>query len=392
MVYPSYIDEILSRLESSGEEAYIVGGSVRDSLLGIPPNDFDIATSALPEKTLSVFSDRRVIETGLKHGTVTVIADGNPVEITTFRIDGGYSDSRHPDKVSFTSRIEEDLSRRDFTVNAMAYGRKQGLVDCFGGKNDLDRRIIRAVREPVLRFSEDALRIMRAFRFSAQLGFDIDEHTLLGAKQTKDGLTNIARERICVEFIKLISSRAPESSLKLMEENGILKYVCGDFTPSSTAISALCLMQSEDFARLGVFFYGASKEDISDILRSLKCSNRQKTGALAVARGASFCVDSPQAAARLTALTGDYAVYAARASYLLGNSPENAEALVRSSRAPSKISELKITGRDVMALGYSGKEVGAVLEYLLEHTIADPDLNEKDKLLEIARTKKNSEE
>ena len=171
---PEYVGEIFARFSRFGEEAYIVGGSLRDALLGITPNDFDIATSATPEKTIELFSDKRVIETGLKHGTVTVIFDGEPVEITTFRVDGGYTDSRRPDSVSFTRSIEDDLSRRDFTVNAMAFNDERGIVDVFGGRDDLKARVIRAVREPELRFSEDALRIMRAFRFSAQLGYSAE--------------------------------------------------------------------------------------------------------------------------------------------------------------------------------------------------------------------------
>ena len=175
---PEYAESVLERLEQNGEEAYIVGGSLRDSLLGKAASDYDVATSALPERTLEIFSDYRVIATGLKHGTVTVMSDGKPIEVTTFRVDGGYSDSRHPDSVSFTRSIEEDVSRRDFTVNAMAYSQRRGLVDLFGGRDDLAKGIIRAVGDPERRFDEDALRIMRAFRFSAQLDFEIEEKSL----------------------------------------------------------------------------------------------------------------------------------------------------------------------------------------------------------------------
>ena len=171
MKYPRYVADVITRLEECGHEAYIVGGSVRDMLLSKAPNDYDVTTSARPTETLEIFKDMRTIPTGLKHGTVTVMSRGNPIEITTFRIDGEYLDSRRPESVSFTDDVTADLSRRDFTVNAMAYSEKRGLIDVFGGKNDLEKRIIRAVRDPKERFSEDALRIMRAFRFSSQLGF-----------------------------------------------------------------------------------------------------------------------------------------------------------------------------------------------------------------------------
>ena len=222
MVYPSYADKIIRRLEAHGKSAYIVGGSVRDMLLGLTPHDYDITTDALPEQTAQIFVDMRVIATGIKHGTLTVISDGYPGEITTFRIDGSYSDSRHPDSVSFTADVTADLARRDFTVNAMAYSAERGLVDPFGGQRDLESKILRAVGEPKMRFREDALRIMRAFRFCAQLGFDVDPRTLDACEQERMGLEHIARERIGAETIKLLTSRSPSKPLTLMRERGIL--------------------------------------------------------------------------------------------------------------------------------------------------------------------------
>lgn len=385
MNYPEYVGEIFSRFSRAGEEAYIVGGSVRDALLGIEPNDFDIATSATPEKTIEIFSDKHVIETGLKHGTVTVIFNGEPVEITTFRVDGSYSDSRRPDSVAFTRRIEDDLSRRDFTVNAMAFNEERGIVDVFGGQADLKARVIRAVREPRLRFSEDALRIMRAFRFSAQLGFSIEENTLTDAEYTRDGLSKIARERICTEFIKLLTAPFPTQALTLMIKHKILPYVTGDHTPSEKVLRALPLIQSDDFARLGLFLCEAEPTKAREILHSLKCSNKQITGALAVARGAKMRVDSKASAVSLIANTGDYAPYAARASVLLCISEKYAEALVASNSAPTKISDLAISGRELIALGVRGKEIGFILDALLKRAMSDPDINEKEKLLDIAK-------
>lgn len=206
MRLPEYIREIISEYNKNGFEAYAVGGCVRDELLGKRPFDYDIATSALPDETKSVFSNRRLIETGIKHGTLTLMADEGAVEITTFRVDGEYSDSRHPESVCFTRNLSDDLSRRDFTVNAMAYSEKAGIVDIFGGKEDLENRLIRCVGEAPKRFDEDALRIMRALRFSASCGFEIEEKTALAIRSKKELLKNISGERIATELNKLLLS------------------------------------------------------------------------------------------------------------------------------------------------------------------------------------------
>ena len=381
--YPAYVGKALSRLTAAGEEAYLVGGSLRDALLGIAAHDFDVATSALPEKTLEVFSDCRVIETGLKHGTVTVILAGTPVEITTFRRDGAYTDGRHPDSVSFTDRIAEDLSRRDFTVNAMAYHPDRGLVDPFLGQEDLKARTLRAVREPHLRFEEDALRILRAFRFAAQLGFDIEPATLTATADCKEGLSRIALERVASEFIRLICSPDAARAIGLMRETGVLSYVTGDFVPDERALAVLAEMPAEDTARLGTFFFGASQEEISTVLQSLRCSTRQIRGALAVARGASMRVESERDATALRAAVGDYAKEAARLSRLLGISPDGAEALVSRNRVPTTVSELAVTGKDLMAIGLTGREIGQMLSDLLGVVMRDPAYNNKEALLAL---------
>ena len=387
IVYPTYIAEVLSRLVAAGEEAYLVGGSLRDALLGIPAHDFDVATSAHPEKTLAVFSDCRVIETGLKHGTVTVILSGEPVEITTFRRDGDYTDGRHPDSVSFTDRITEDLSRRDFTVNAMAYHPDRGLVDPFDGQRDLGSRIIRAVREPHLRFTEDSLRILRAFRFAAQLGFEIEPATLAAAADCREGLSRVARERVAAEFIRLCCSPDASRAIGLMRETGVLTYVTGDFVPDARALSVLEAMPAEDTARLGTFFFGAAPEIITRILHELRCSTRQIRGTLAVARGASMGVENERDATALRAAVGEYAAVAARASSLLGISPAGAETLVERNRVPTAVSELAVTGRDLLAIGIEGREIGAMLSYLLEAVMADPTYNHKEALLALCEAR-----
>lgn len=204
MQIPDSIAAVLDRLEQAGYEAYIVGGCVRDSLMGAQPHDFDITTSALPKETERVFGDLRVIETGLKHGTVTVLYEGEPVEITTYRIDGEYADGRHPDEVRFTRSLAEDIARRDFTMNGIAYSPRRGLFDGFGGAEDIRRGLIRCIGDPDRRFGEDALRILRALRFSAVLGFDIEEGTAASMRRNRGLLARVSGERILAELKKLL--------------------------------------------------------------------------------------------------------------------------------------------------------------------------------------------
>lgn len=201
---PEQIKTVLTALSNKGFEAYIVGGCVRDKIMGKTPFDWDVSTGAKPEEIAETFSDFKVIETGIKHGTLTVIIDKMPVEITTFRVDGTYSDNRHPDSVIFTGDLSKDLSRRDFTVNALAYSPGTGIIDCFNGVNDIKNRVMRCVGTPDERFGEDALRILRALRFASVLGFEIETETAKSLLRNKERLNNIAAERIHVELIKLL--------------------------------------------------------------------------------------------------------------------------------------------------------------------------------------------
>ena len=217
---PENIIAVMSLLEDSGFEAYAVGGCVRDSLLGRKPYDWDVCTSALPEETLEVFRDYRTIPTGIKHGTITVIA-GSPVEITTFRIDGEYLDNRRPSEVEFTRTLADDLCRRDFTVNAMAADKNGNVTDLYGGKEDLHKRIIRCVGCAKKRFDEDALRIMRALRFAATLGFSLEESTANAVLEQKALLKNIAVERIRVETDKLLPGNCEDILFDYREVFGV---------------------------------------------------------------------------------------------------------------------------------------------------------------------------
>lgn len=223
---PDDARQIINTLQNNGFEAYIVGGCVRDSILGKGPKDWDITTSATPVQTKSLF--RRTIDTGIEHGTVTIMLGKVGYEVTTYRVDGKYSDHRRPNEVTFTASLTEDLKRRDFTINAMAYNDKEGLIDMFDGMGDLDRRIIRCVGNPMDRFDEDALRILRAIRFAAQLDFDIDESTIDAIKNKCCFLSDISAERIQVELTKLITSNHPEK-LMIAYELGVTHIVLPEF-------------------------------------------------------------------------------------------------------------------------------------------------------------------
>jgi len=226
---PPFVTELINRLESRGRQTYCVGGCVRDSLLGASPQDWDLATAALPEELLICFKDYRTLDTGLKHGTVTVFSQGRAVEITTFRIDGSYADARHPDAVSFTASIEEDLKRRDFTVNAMAYHETKGLIDPYGGVRDLEAGILRSVGKPSERFSEDALRIIRCLRFASVLGFQIEPATKQSAQMLQNGLLQVSFERIAKELEKLLCGTYAADTLR--DNSGILFTILPELAP-----------------------------------------------------------------------------------------------------------------------------------------------------------------
>ena len=226
---PDHVNTALNRLEDAGFAAYVVGGCVRDALMGRTPGDYDITTDAAPEQTAAVFSGERVIETGLRHGTVTVLLRGQPLEITTFRVDGAYSDARHPDTVRFTRSLEEDLARRDFTVNAIAYSPRRGLIDPFGGAEDLRAGLLRCVGAPELRFREDALRILRCLRFSATLGFAIDPAAAAAAREERALLGRISAERVAAELKKLVCGA--QVRRVVLAETDILGVVLPELLP-----------------------------------------------------------------------------------------------------------------------------------------------------------------
>ena len=222
IILPPRVEFIINELEKQGYEAFAVGGCVRDSILGRNPNDWDITTNALPEAIIKTF--KHTIPTGIKHGTITVMIDNLPFEVTTYRIDGEYTDNRHPDEVIFTSKLEEDLSRRDFTINAMAYNYSKGLVDPFNGMEDIREGVVITVGSPHDRFNEDALRMIRAIRFSCQLGFYVEEKTFEAIKLNCELIKRVSIERIRDEFTKILLSKEPSRGIENLRLGGLLQY------------------------------------------------------------------------------------------------------------------------------------------------------------------------
>lgn len=385
---PSFVCKILTRLSEAGESAYVVGGSLRDMILGREPNDYDVATSAEPDRVLEIFSDMRTIKTGIAHGTVTVLSDGFPIEITTFRVDGDYLDMRRPESVKFTRRIEDDLSRRDFTVNAMAYNEQDGLVDLFFGAEDIKRRIIRTVGDAESRFSEDALRILRAFRFAAKLGFEIEKETYDAASKLGDKLLYIAKERIFSELSGIMVARNAERALGLMVDSDIMRYTLSEYVPSKRALSLLSLVDSDKVLRFAAFFSDLDGECARRELSALKSPAKLRNSVANVVDAGKKTYFDRESVAHLRSKLGDDAKSALELSIALGNSSCEVLALLN-DQTPYDISQLAIGGRELSAIGYNGKEIGEELCVLLERVIADPALNETDVLLEIAKKDKD---
>ena len=401
MTYPEYIKKCIDMLRSHGFSAYVVGGAVRDTLLCKAVSDWDVTTSATPDQTLQTFEGMRTIPTGLKHGTVTVLFEhdgrGVPVEITTFRVDGEYLDHRRPSKVSFSTSIGEDLSRRDFTVNAMAFNDEEGLVDLFDGKKDLEGRIIRCVGDPKTRYSEDALRIMRAFRFSSQLCFEIEEKTLADTATCAHLLSNIARERIGTELVKLLAGEGVEYALEKMTEAGIFDVIFG-YSPSKSAIKRASKIKSRDpLARLAMLVLELDEEKRAEILSSLRLSNDQKRYALRLCKVAELEIGGDEKTLPVLArrFLADYENICEVAIEMLFASGKNeikalegfAE-VVRAEREKGNclsISSLALDGKDVLAIAREPSQVGTILSDLLAYVIEHPDKNEKNTLLQKAK-------
>lgn len=417
MDLPAPVARALSELEHAGHQGYVVGGCVRDSLMGRTPGDYDITTSALPEQVQACFSGERVVPTGIKHGTVTVILDGMPLEITTFRADGEYSDHRRPDSVSFSTRLEDDLCRRDFTINAMAYSPQRGLIDLYGGVADISAGVVRCVGDAIRRFDEDALRMLRAVRFAASLEFDIDPATLMALNARLGDIAYVARERVFTELNKALNARSPVRALAagqglvlcaLGVEASELDVANLEWLKPARACTqegyALALelvkrVKCEGGLRWAALLAPLGAERAEHVLRGLRAPNDIIERACAAISGAArpFGVEWAEVLRMLNALGVDGlndALALARAAADCGGDAARCEMLdaaaAQARRAVDAgacytLRQLAIGGRELSALGLKGCAVGAMLERLLNEVMAGDLPNEAAAL--VARAK-----
>ncbi len=432
---PEKVHKIIDTLEEAGFEAYAVGGCVRDSILGREPDDWDITTSAKPEEMKRLFP--RTVDTGIKHGTVTVLLGGEGFEVTTYRIDGTYEDGRHPSEVTFTSNLKEDLLRRDFTINAMAYNERDGLVDLYGGLADIDKQVIRCVGDAVERFEEDALRMLRAVRFSAQLGYRIDEVTGEAVKALAPNLQKISAERIRVELVKLVTSPHPDY-LRTAYELGITAQVLPEFdlcmeTPQrhrhhcydvgEHILHSMLGVEPDKVLRLGMLFHDIGKpqtltvdpdgtthnkrhplegEKITrKVMRRLKFDNDTTDKVTKLVLYHDYDIAPTEAGVRRAVnrigedifpmiFTVRRADIAAQSDYMREEKLAKVayieklyrEVLVR--RDAVTLKDLAISGNDLIAGGMPpGRQIGETLSALLERVLDDPSLNTREILLKL---------
>ena len=409
---PPQAEEALARLREAGYEAYLVGGCVRDFLRGVTPHDFDITTSAYPDEVHSVFVGERLIDTGIKHGTVTLLIDGMPLEITTYREDGDYLDARHPTAVNFTSSLREDVARRDFTMNAIAYNPQDGFRDYFGGCADIQEKIIRAVGEPKRRFEEDALRILRALRFSAVLDFTIEEETAKAALETAPLLTRISAERVQVELVKLLCG---VSAGRVISVYGAAlapifphwyraAFLAYEGTRVSRMTELLPILPPEPVLRLVAFlhpmFADAGADAVSEMLDALRFDKRTHRRAVKILSHLDDpCTGEKKVLRRFLSGVGeeDAALLLAyhKAEATLGKDTARLSALEEAEEtladlcrtgAVCSVTDLAVRGGDLIALGIPpGRPLGTALATLLEAVLDGEVENEKEALIAYAK-------
>ncbi|MCD7725389.1 MAG: CCA tRNA nucleotidyltransferase [Clostridiales bacterium] len=434
---PDKVHKIIEILQAAGYEAYAVGGCVRDSVLGREPNDWDITTSAKPEETKALFP--RTIDTGIQHGTVTIMMDREGFEVTTYRIDGEYEDSRHPKEVIFTASLREDLKRRDFTVNAMAYNEQDGLVDIFGGMRDMEEGVIRCVGDAGERFTEDALRMLRAVRFSAQLGYRIEESTAKAMKKLAPALRKISAERIQAELVKLVVSSHPDY-LRIAYETGITKEILPEFdlcmeTPQNNPhhcynvgehiLHSMLEIEADKVLRLGMLFHDIGKpqtmtvdeegithnkrhpvvgqEMTRNILRRLKFDNDtiDKVSKLVLYHDQRIPLTDVGVRRAINRMGEDIfpMILAVNRADIRAQSDYQREEKLRKLAYIEKtyteickrkeavsLKDLAVNGSDLIALGIQpGRQIGETLRELLELVLENPELNQKEELLKRCR-------
>ena len=429
---PDYCKTIIKSLEDKGFEAYLVGGCVRDSVMGITPHDYDITTSATPIEMMECFTGFKVIETGIKHGTLTVVIDKNQIEVTTFRIDGEYTDFRRPDSVSFSRDLKEDLSRRDFTINALAYNEKTGIVDMFGGLEDIKNEKIRCVGEPDKRFFEDALRILRALRFSSTLDFEIEKDTAKSILKNQELIKNIAVERVFVEFKKLLCGKRVEQVL-LEFRDVFAQFIpeikpCFDFEQKTKyhcydvythIVKTVANIKADEKLRLTAFFhdigkpqtffsdengvghfYGHNKNSsriAKQVLKRLKADNKTvedvATNVYIHDREVSLTEKSVKRFLSKYSLQSFYDLLEIKKADALAHAKEYRDRTdylqtlydlsnkIINEKQCFNLKDLALNGYDLINLGYSGKCVGEALEFLLGEVIDGKVQNEKESLI-----------
>lgn len=405
---PVQVEEILGKLREHGYEAFAVGGCVRDAILGRIPGDWDITTSAHPEEVKQVFG--HTIDTGLQHGTVTVMRDHIGYEITTYRIDGEYEDGRHPKEVVFTAELREDLRRRDFTINAMAYSHETGIVDIFGGTEDLAARRIRCVGDAGERFTEDALRILRAVRFSAQLGFSIEEMTWQALCELAPSLVHVSKERVQVELTKTLLSDRPEYIWKT-EAAGLAPYISKTFPEVFAAwkerkriSGAAAHLPAEKALRWAYFLAPAGEESCVRVLRELKMDNDTIDKAKILSRFAFTQMEPEEGAVRHAMSAMEDTVFDWLLLLQEVLMPERMDAVemlrslakqIRERGDCIRLKTLAVTGKDLIQAGIQpGPALGKTLHLLFEKVLENPAWNEKDRLLtevEVLKQSQNAE-
>lgn len=394
---PKNVENIIGSLEEHGFEGFAVGGCVRDSLLKKTPKDWDITTDALPVDMKKIF--KKTFDTGIAHGTVTVLMDGVGYELTTYRIDGNYSDGRHPDSVSFSKSLSEDLCRRDFTINAMAYSNKKGIVDLFDGRKDLQNGIIRAVGDAKKRFDEDALRMLRAVRFAAQLGFKIDDDTFEAIKEKAKLLSNVSKERIFVELNKSLCGEFAQN-IKMVYTSGLYRYIGKEFAKLDKSIYDF---YPRKFHNKKHMYWAAFLENIENaevvkkILFELKSDNATRNNTYLLVKELKNPLPSSDEDIRWSLHRIGADLFCDYIEILKSDKKnvdildkidtiENRYSLILKENHAYEISMLDITGKDLMDIGISkGPKIGEVLEFLLKKVIENPLNNEKSRLLRLAK-------
>lgn len=384
--YPNFIVEIIDTIEKAGYEAYLVGGCVRDTLLSRTPGDYDVASSASPFDIMRIFN--KTVPTGIKYGTVTVFIGENRAEVTTYRSENGYADCRRPEEVTFVGSIKEDLARRDFTVNAMAFTPKAGLYDPFGGKEDLEKRIIKCVGNPQKRFGEDALRILRAFRFAAQLDFIIDRDTLIAAREKALNVQRISGERIYTETDKILKSGKPDTIYDVIDIGCLdfLRQVKTDFNkislkefPDNQAVkwAALFYLRALD-AELtfkSLHFSNTLKAEMKTYLKHLAKPFDDKKEAIKVILSTGLSIDETE---------NLFFLYNALHGKQIETALRHLQEII-DNKEPYNLKMLAIKGQDLIDIGIpSGAQCGQVLFSLLDSVIENPSLNDRKALIQTA--------